>query len=463
MPSITAAELQKLIETASYEHYARNRGGRDVHRPSDRGSFKRTRSRSNSRTRMSRPERPSSAPRRIINSSSKEEEEVPKKFERRRPLSAKPAVYSYKESDLDFTGVTNMMHGLKLKNYKKWRSKSNSTSDIHSTSSLSDREERDSNRRKFKSLEVPEFAKNRELDFNALRKSRSSSYGKFRYPAQMHNTKNAHAKFVLEQNIPPSLRRFPRYINQPVKQNCSYKPPVRSVTSVKLHNIKSNSLPIPPAVTSKPPVPPSKPRCPAMIDSQATAHYNTETDELDRNGTFHYVYEGPPSNFNTIVEVQDDSPQQSSRVSQIIPSTTTPDMTGEPLAALGVINDEDLVEELHSDSNDTDNNFAYDNEDDTPFTNSIRSPKKEDEEEKLSYGDINDLQEIDDIAEEILEQTTGIGSKPNKNVDQDNRDDHWSSEDEEIEEDIPENIDSKPVTFMNNNASQFQYGRSVRK
>ena len=148
------------------------------------------------------------------------------------------------------------------------------------------------------------------VDTNALRKSRSSSYSKFRYPEQFHSSPfNRH--LTIEERIPACLRKFPRYINQPKRHSCGYTPPGgKSVSFVASHSIHSSSIP--------PRLPTDKKTKKATTTTTATSHDNLysshemlhnqyadvigrsdsarddgdDASELQRNATYSYVYTG---------------------------------------------------------------------------------------------------------------------------------------------------------------------------
>ena len=122
------------------------------------------------------------------------------------------------------------------------------------------------------------------------RHNRSSNFTKFKYPQQYHYGSSASRVNFLERNIPQCLRRGPRYANQPVRQNCNFNP-VNSVTHLKWHSIRSNSLPGYKG--------PAIPKAPSVVASEPDDHTKDAEAEGDdewsngpRTGSYEYVYQG---------------------------------------------------------------------------------------------------------------------------------------------------------------------------
>ena len=446
MPTITLGELRKLIETTSYEKFAREGSRPHVRGRPQSASVKRERSRSRSRTRSyirpqsadkrSKPVRPQSATV-VLHYRPQKTQTTPRK----RPDSAKSVTCVPRQDvkKVDFTGLNNMMKSMTFSANRGWKSKSMDFSDT----------EKKTNEDKQKT-EKQEAHEVKHVDTNTLRKNRSSSFSKFKYPLTNQCLQKHRNRMCVEENIPASLRRLPKYSNQPRRMNCSYTPPGFSVTKVKQHMIVSKTLPPPPPdLSKKPPLPPSSiNRSSSRKNSETVYMAPGESDqEQQRNATYHYVHNGGDAEVTLVLPGDDEADFRTPRdlspipTSVIVPVQETPrDSTARPDDSARVEKLPDISEDVNEKTVDRQSNASDDSflvKDEVENNNVIFGS----DEDKHSYGDMDDLQSL---PSELSFGEDNPGEKKSAFK----ASSHQVSSDDEIEEDIPEEVNVKPINFI---------------
>ncbi|ELU08818.1 hypothetical protein CAPTEDRAFT_226077 [Capitella teleta] len=189
-------------------------------------------------------------------------------------------VRSKDDLDLDFSGISNMMRGMTFKKSRKWRLKSEKD-EVGSSRNAKTEPTRawvDSTK---------EDDDKDDIEFNkwALRRPRSSSFIKYKYPKELHKRSQ---QMALEENIPQCMRHNSNYSNLPERQSCWYDP-YRSVTKVKVHSIQSSNLPHPntsPLKTKQRPM-----SAPPSYKTTRTGVGSTNGTATNNNGVYHVIYE----------------------------------------------------------------------------------------------------------------------------------------------------------------------------
>ena len=145
----------------------------------------------------------------------------------------------------DYFGLDNSMKKLSINKPRKWRTADDDDDKNHRLAWQSTTN-KDKNRNENEDEKQGDEEDRRSVacvDRNVLRRNRSSRYAKYKYPEKFHHGfRSEHSQ--LEENIPQCLRKYPCYGNQPVRQDCAYNP-IRSVTQLNVHSIKSQGLPHP--------------------------------------------------------------------------------------------------------------------------------------------------------------------------------------------------------------------------
>ena len=208
---------------------------------------------------------------------------------------------SQDDLDLDYLGISNMMRSITFKGPRKWKLK-NPDNDIDKKVNES---KRIRPKKAWSDAESSPAGDNREdkekeevgVDHAALRRTRSSSFIKYKYPKEYHHGPQSQQS-LLEENVPQCMRHYPRYTNLPMKQSCGYDP-YRSVTQLKVHSVQSGSLPHPALPNAKarrpmsaPPSYGTKARVQrGAFHSKKQSKIGGAVADRHHNGVYHMVHE----------------------------------------------------------------------------------------------------------------------------------------------------------------------------